>query len=117
MPWLRPYGRPEVGRPVVVSGSTDRTAAETPSPMAWPRGRGSEELVGCDSRFVSVEVVVGFACEQAAGFVTEAEVGKSDTDATREREERASSGTVAVSRTKLPNRWTDSMNRPVKDSA
>ncbi|GAA1630705.1 hypothetical protein GCM10009744_18490 [Kribbella alba] len=75
-------------------------------------------LVGCDNRWASVEVVIGPACEQLVGDVTEAEVGSAEADATTsEREENASSGTVAVSRTKLPNRWTASMNRPVKDSA
>ena len=116
MPWLNPYGRPEVGRPVLVSGSIERTAAETPSPSAWPSGRESFALVGWESRVASFDVVVGSACEQVAGAAVEADVGSVDTEATvSDSEQSASSGTVAESRTKLPNRWTASVNGPGPD--
>jgi hypothetical protein len=60
-------------------------------------------LVGCDNLWESAEVVIGSACEQVAGAVTEAEVGRTESvAATMDREERASSGTVAVSRTSSP---------------
>jgi hypothetical protein len=118
MPWLNPYGRPDVGRPVLVSGSVERMAAETPSPSAWPSGRGSFALVGWESLVEFADVVVGSACVQVAGAVTEADVGSTDTEAAvTVSEQRASSGTVAESRTKLPNRWTASVNGPRTDDS
>ncbi|GAA1618161.1 hypothetical protein GCM10009789_85130 [Kribbella sancticallisti] len=55
----------------------------------------------------------------AAGAATEpgtAVDGSAESDtAASDTEQRASSGTVAESRTKLPNRWTASVNRPVRD--
>jgi hypothetical protein len=51
---------------------------------------------------VSVDVVLGSACEQAAGPVTDAVDGKVADIAVSDNERRASSGAVAESRTKLP---------------
>src|SRR4051794_4519108 len=106
MPWLSPYGRPEVGRPVASSGSIDRTAVVTPSAIAWPSGRGSFDETGWDSLVASEDVVVGSVWLQTVAFVTVAGVpaaavdGRVESDAaTSDTELRASSGTVAESRT------------------
>ncbi|GAA3551077.1 hypothetical protein GCM10022235_18460 [Kribbella ginsengisoli] len=124
MPWLSPYGRPEVGRPVASSGSIERTALVTPSAIAWPSGRESLAETGWDSLVASEDVVVGsawlhtVACVTVAGTPGAAVDGRAESDAvTSDTELRASSGTVAESRTKLPNRWTASVNRPVRDSS
>src|SRR4051812_8829321 len=101
-PWLSPYGRPDVGRPVSVSGSIERIAWETPSPMATPSGRASDVLVRWERRCASVDVLLGSACEHAAGPVTDAVDGKVADIAVSDNERRASSGAVAESRTKLP---------------
>src|SRR5690349_9834116 len=108
MPALSPYGRPDFGRPVASSGSIERTAAATPSPRAWPSGRESLALVGWDSRFECSAVVIGSLWLQTATDAGEAAAVGIGVDpagtatATSDIEPRASSGTVAESRTRLP---------------
>src|SRR5437867_9701626 len=101
-PWLSPYGRPEVGRPVASSGSRERTAAEMPSPSDSPSGRASDADVGCASRVASVELTLGCAWEHAAAPVTAPEEGAVRPTAKSEVEPSVTSGTMTESRTKLP---------------
>ncbi len=99
-PWLRPYGRPDSGRPVASSGSSERTARSMPSPRVSPSGRGSFEDVGCDNRLDSTELTPGRACEhddEASGTAVAVRP-----TAKSEAEPRASSGTVAESRNVAP---------------
>src|SRR5262245_24151108 len=88
-----------------------------PSPRDWPSGRASVDDVGWASRLDWTELTLGCACEQAAAAVTASGVAVAVRPTARsDPEASASSGTVAVSRTELPNRWTASVNRPVRDS-